>query len=153
MLYRTFETYISRKGTARPQSQFLHSCFCVRFIHSHNRSAYSPAGKYVDRLWEYINRSRTHECGNLDWGRAVPFLGIHKLKFLCSVQYFIKVSWFAICGLKYLSNLRIYDRRLSPRIFEFAICGLLKKVVLSTSDYFALQCNRDRCLNVHSHDS
>ncbi len=24
----------------------------------------------------YINRSKTHECGNFDWGRAIPFLGI-----------------------------------------------------------------------------
>jgi hypothetical protein len=23
-------------------------------------------GKYVDRSWEYINRSQTHECGNWD---------------------------------------------------------------------------------------
>jgi hypothetical protein len=29
ILYRKFETCILRKGTARPQSQFLHSCFCV----------------------------------------------------------------------------------------------------------------------------
>ncbi len=21
-------------------------------------------GKYVDRSWEYVNRSQTHECGN-----------------------------------------------------------------------------------------
>jgi hypothetical protein len=28
--------------------------------------------KYVDRSWEYINRSQTHECGNWGWGRAIP---------------------------------------------------------------------------------
>jgi hypothetical protein len=38
------------------------------------------------RTWEYIDRSQTHECGNWDWGNAIPFLGIHKSKFLCSVQ-------------------------------------------------------------------
>ncbi len=32
ILDRKFETYISRKGTVRLQSHFLHSCFCVRFI-------------------------------------------------------------------------------------------------------------------------
>ncbi len=26
----------------------------------------SAAGKYVDRSWEYINRSQTHECVNWD---------------------------------------------------------------------------------------
>jgi hypothetical protein len=43
--------------------------------------------KYVDRSWEYINRSQTHECGNWDWGRAIPRKGIHKWHFLCSVVY------------------------------------------------------------------
>ncbi len=31
---------------------------------------------YADRSWEYIHRSQTHECGNGDWGRTIPFLGI-----------------------------------------------------------------------------
>ncbi len=30
----------------------------------------------ADRSWEYINRSQTHQCGNWDCGRAIPFLGI-----------------------------------------------------------------------------
>ncbi len=83
--YWKFETNIPRKGTARPQSQFPHSCVCERFIYSHDRSAsYSAAGKYVERSWDYINRSQTHECGNRDWGVAIPFLGIHKWDFRCS---------------------------------------------------------------------
>ncbi len=40
---------------------------------------------YVDRSWEYINRSQTHESGNWDWGRAIPRNGIHKGGFRCSV--------------------------------------------------------------------
>ncbi len=66
--YRKFETNITRKGMVRPQSQFPHSCVCERFTYSHDRSAYSAAGKYVDRSWEYINRSQTHECGNCQIG-------------------------------------------------------------------------------------
>jgi hypothetical protein len=74
--------------------KFCFGNMCVRFIHvsvsnlytySHYRSAYSAAGKYVDRFWEYINRSQTQKCGNWDWGRAIPFLGIHKRDFCCSV--------------------------------------------------------------------
>ncbi len=42
--YWKFETNNPRKGTARPQFQFPHSCVCERFIYSHNRSAYSAAG-------------------------------------------------------------------------------------------------------------
>jgi hypothetical protein len=44
--YRKFETNIPRKGTARLQSQFLHSCFvCEPFIYSSDRPAYTAAGK------------------------------------------------------------------------------------------------------------
>ncbi len=54
--------------------------------------------KYVDRCWDYINRSQTHECGNWGWGRAIPRKGIHKWDFRCSVQ-----EWSAIMtrGQKY----------------------------------------------------
>jgi hypothetical protein len=48
---------------------------------SHNWSSYSATGNYVDRSWEYINRSPIRECG-----RAIPFLGIHKWDFRCSVR-------------------------------------------------------------------
>jgi hypothetical protein len=36
----------------------------------------------VDRSWEHINHSQTHECGNWDWGHASPRKGIHKWDFL-----------------------------------------------------------------------
>ncbi len=52
--------------------QLVHSYICERFINFQDRSAYSAAGKCVDQSWEYINRSQTHECGNWDWGRAIP---------------------------------------------------------------------------------
>ncbi len=51
----------------------------------HDRSAYSATGKYVSL--EYINRSQTHECGNEDWGHAIPFLRICKWDFHCSVYF------------------------------------------------------------------
>ncbi len=41
--------------------------------------------KYVDRSWECINHSQTHECGNWDWGHAIPRKSIHKRDFRCSV--------------------------------------------------------------------
>ncbi len=37
-LYRKFATYIPRKETPGPRSQFLHSCIWERFIYSHGRS-------------------------------------------------------------------------------------------------------------------
>ena len=57
-------------------SKFLHSYICERFIHFLDRSVYFAVAKYVGGSWEYINRSQTHECGNWDCGRAIPFLGI-----------------------------------------------------------------------------
>jgi hypothetical protein len=83
--YRKFETNIPRKGIARPQFQFPHSCVCEQFIYSQDRSAYSAAGKYVDRTWEYINRTHIHECGNWDRGREITRKEIHKWDFHCSV--------------------------------------------------------------------
>ncbi len=56
-----------------------------RFIYFQDQSANSAAGKYVDRSWEFINRSQTHECGNWDWGRANLRKEIHKWDFRCSV--------------------------------------------------------------------
>ncbi len=41
--------------------------------------------KYVDRSCDYINRSKTHECWNWGWSRAIPRKGIHKGGFRCSV--------------------------------------------------------------------
>jgi hypothetical protein len=90
---RKFEINISRKGIVRLQSQYPHSSVCVRFIYSHDRSAYSAAGKYVDQSWEYISRSQTHECGNWDWGRAIPRKGIHKWDFRCSALLRAIYEW------------------------------------------------------------
>jgi hypothetical protein len=51
--YWKFETNIPRKGIARPQSQFPHSCVCERFIYAHNWSTYYAAGKYGQILGIY----------------------------------------------------------------------------------------------------
>jgi hypothetical protein len=40
--YWKFEKHIPRKGIARPQSQFPHSCVCELFIYSHVRSWTDP---------------------------------------------------------------------------------------------------------------
>ncbi len=72
--------------------EFPHLCVCERFLYSHDQSAYFAAGKYVDRSWEYINCSQTHKCWNWDWGRSIPFLGIHKWDFLCSVKHKVKTT-------------------------------------------------------------
>jgi hypothetical protein len=46
------------KGIAPPQSQFVSDLYIVTI------GLPILLGKYVDQSWEYINRSRTHECEN-----------------------------------------------------------------------------------------
>ncbi len=46
----------------------IYSYICERYIIFQDWSAYSAEGKYVDRSWEYINRSQTHECLNVEIG-------------------------------------------------------------------------------------
>ncbi len=48
-------------------------------------------------ILDYINRSQTHECGNLGWGRAIPRKGIHKWDFRCSVW----LSWLGATGRRF----------------------------------------------------
>jgi hypothetical protein len=76
-----FQNKYSQKRNCAAQSQLLHSCVCERFIYSHDPSACSTAEKYVERSWEYINRSETVEIRT----EAAQFLfwGIHKWEFLC----------------------------------------------------------------------
>ncbi len=52
--------------------------------------------KYVDRSWDNINRSQTHECGNWDWGRAILRKGTHIWDFRCSVK---RTRLFDACGI------------------------------------------------------
>ncbi len=63
--------------------------------------------KYVDRSWEYINRSQTHECGNWGWGRAIPRKGIYNRNWRCSVWE------------KYQGHLRVRYRQNIKRIPTF----------------------------------
>ncbi len=58
--------------------------------------------KYVDRSWEYINRSQTHECGNWGWCRVIPRKGIYKRNCRCSallVLPYRSVWWLAVTTL------------------------------------------------------
>ncbi len=59
-LQRSSNLCISRKGIARPQSQFPRSCASERSIYSHIRLTYIPAAEQADRSEEYINRSQKH---------------------------------------------------------------------------------------------
>ncbi len=72
--------------------------------------------KYMDRSWEYINRSQTHECVNWDWGRAIPRKGILN-GILLAVQG-LWMGWICTCRLiPYLPTLLTPGpRALMPRV-------------------------------------
>ncbi len=76
---------ITRKGIARPQSQFPHSVSMSAVVYIFPRSVYSAAGKYVDRSWEYII---AHRHMNVEIGIEArnSFSGIHKCGFRCSAR-------------------------------------------------------------------
>ncbi len=87
--YRKFETNIPRKGTARLQSKFLHSYFLELFIYVFPWSVCLFCCRKIggpNVVIYTVDRSQTHEWGNLDWCGAIPILEIHKSKFLCSAS-------------------------------------------------------------------
>jgi hypothetical protein len=120
--YRKYKYSQKRNcGASVPISTYM-CLWAIYSLYSHNRPAYSAAGKYVDRSWEYINRSQTHECGNWDWGRAIPFLGIHKWDFAVVCMRF---SWSVLLQYMHLWTKDLLD----------CFCSLL---IVSTVQYSSL---------------
>jgi hypothetical protein len=63
--------------SARPQSQFPHSCVCERFILYIPRIGPNISCSRIGRsIVGIYNSSQAHECVNVDCSRAIPFLGI-----------------------------------------------------------------------------
>ncbi len=65
-------------GVSVPISTFMHLWAIYIFPRSVSLFCWR---KYVERSWDYINRSQTHECWNWGWGCAIPRKGIHKRDF------------------------------------------------------------------------
>ncbi len=75
-LYRKFDLCIPKNETARPHSQFLHSCICERFMYSPNQSAFLPAK--ISRPMMGIYKSLTDIWMWKLGCHAVSFLGTYK---------------------------------------------------------------------------
>jgi len=85
--YGNFETNIPRKGitgVSFPISTFMRLWAIYIFPRSVSLFCWR---KYADRSWDYINRSKTHECWNWALGRAITRKGIHNWDFRCSVYW------------------------------------------------------------------
>ncbi len=85
-----FPFMYSYKWNCYFQNRIIMFCFLVPtfiylweiYIYFLDRSAYSAA----ENMWSdpgnvCINRLQTHECGNWDWGRAIPRKGVHNMGF------------------------------------------------------------------------
>ncbi len=123
---------IPRKRIAWSEYQFPNSYVCERFIYSHDRSAYSAAGHtYVDRSWEYINRSQTHECGNWgwDWGRAIPRKGTNKWDFRCSACLEHSLTLNTV-----LSHCFIFQNITSTFLFHFCSIAGIYAILMCSPD-------------------
>ncbi len=79
--------YITRKGIAWPQSPFPPSGVCEQFfknIFPQSVCLFCCRKICGPILGIYKSLTDANECGNWDWDRAIPFLGIHKWDFRCS---------------------------------------------------------------------
>ncbi len=80
-----------RKGTARLQSQFLHSCFLWAiyiFLWSVCLFCWRKIGGWPN-VGLYVDCSQTHEMWKFGLRPRDSFSGIHKFKFLCNVRIYI----------------------------------------------------------------
>jgi hypothetical protein len=61
--------------------------------------------KYVDQYWEYLNCSQTHECGNWDWGRAIPRTGVQYINGIFVAVRKMRASHRQHVKIKYRKNM------------------------------------------------
>jgi hypothetical protein len=88
-------------GASVPLSTFI--CLWVNYIFPRWSCRFCWR-KDVDRSWEYINRSQTHECRHWGWGRAIPRKGIYKRNCHCSVDVELHFGIKETCSASYCNR-------------------------------------------------
>ena len=72
----------------RGHNRTFHSHVSVRYLYITTINLPILPQEICEPILEVcINSSQANECGNRDWGRAVPRKGIHKWDFRCSVWF------------------------------------------------------------------
>ncbi len=77
----------------------IHVSVCDEYIYSQDRSTFScrRIGRPIVGIYQLLR----YECGNWDWGRAIPFLGI----FVSNFRYCVfAVYSFGHCGMRNKCN-------------------------------------------------
>ncbi len=91
----------SQKRNCAASSHIPNSCVCAvsdLYIPRIGPHIFLQQNRQIDRE-KYINRSQTHECGNLDCGHAIPFLGI----FVSNFWYCVFAVWLHVRSPKQVS--------------------------------------------------
>ncbi len=115
-------------GASVPISSFM--CLWANYIFP-RRVCLFCWRKYVDRSWEYINLSQTHECGNWGWGRAIPRKGINKQNCCCSARrifYQLNFFIFALMVFKFFAALLLKE-------IKFFVAS--RKLLTNFNNYFS----------------
>jgi hypothetical protein len=105
-LQRRSDLCTSRKGTARSQFQFPHSCICERFVYSDDRSTYFPASR-IGRLIMGIYKSLTDT-----W---MWKLGLRPRSFI-SGNICFEFSVFCLCSAGWCSTVYCTEYPCNPSI-------------------------------------
>ncbi len=104
---------IPRKGIARPQSQFPHSCVCEQWVYSQDRSTYFPVAN-----WQT-------DCGNIHKSltdRWILKLGLRPRNYFSGTICF-EFSVLCLCSVSLSNKSSIWMNLLQCIMFQGSLSG------------------------------